>query len=322
MAEPASEALFYAAGPGGQEGPMLADELVGAVATGRLPEGVLVWWPEAEGWVAFEQQPQLSAQLAAKRAPSGGPSAPPAPAPPPPAAAQDSQEDEWVDVGTDEAASITREQIAAADAADADDERLRVASAGPAASDDQLDKIFAGLVKDSWRYHHLLDDTARVDEVFVGALITSTLETGLALIDLTSDGTNHFLRFEHPEDRSRVSMAITHLTPAVTTAAAVGQRASVVFGYGEPLKSFAKVFSAMRQEAKSGYLATTEPGVVSFDADSESHYLYTTVPMFMDLDKYISREFKVDYGKLSEHVAATVHALRKFLRGRVDEEKS
>ena len=54
-------------------------------------------------------------------------------------------------------------------------------------------------MKESWRYHHLLDDTTRVDEVFVGALISSTLETGRALIDINSDGNHHFLRFEDPE---------------------------------------------------------------------------------------------------------------------------
>ena len=305
MPEIPANAMFYAALEGGQEGPMLADELVGAVASGRFPAGVLIWWPDAPDWTPFDAQPQLAAQLAARRANGGA-----APA----------EEDEWVDAGTDEAAAITREEVAAAEAAEAADERPRVAVAQSPASGEELDRIFAGLVKESWRYHHLLDDTTLVDEVFVGALITSTLETGRALIDLDSDGTNHFLRFEDPEDRSRVSMAVTHLTRDVTTAKAVGQRASVVFGYGEPLKSFAKVFSAMRQEAKSGYLGSSEPGVVTFDADSESHYLYTLVPMFMDLDQYISPEFEVDYGKLSTHVGATVHALRKFLRGKVEQE--
>lgn len=306
MAELSADTVFYAAVDGGQEGPMLADELVGAVASGRFSPGVLVWWPDAAGWVPFESQPRLAARLAERGENGGGP--PPAP------------DDEWVDAGTDEAAAITREDVAAQEAAEADAERPRVAGAGPAGSDDDLDWIFAGLVKESWRYHHLLDDTTRVDEVFVGALISSTLETGRALIDLTTDGTSHFLRFEDPEDRSRVSMAVTHLTRDVTTAKAVGQRASVMFGYGEPLKSFAKVFSGMRQEAKSGYLGTTEPGVVTFDADSESHYLYTLVPLFMDLDEYISANFEVDYPKLSSHVGATVHALRKFLRGKVEQE--
>ena len=198
------------------------------------------------------------------------------------------------------------------------EEQIEIAGRPPAAAGEDQDAVFAELVRESWRYHRLVEDTTRVDDVFVGALIASTVGAGHALIDLHSDGTNHFLRFEDPEDRSRISMNITHLTRDVTTAKAVGQRASVVFGYGEPIKSFAKVFGAIRQEAKSGYLGRSEPGVVTFDADGESHYLYTQVDLYLDLDAYISPEFVVDYDALGRHVLATAHALRKFLRGKVE----
>lgn len=193
-----------------------------------------------------------------------------------------------------------------------------MATAAPDA-DDELDRVFAGLVEESWRYHNLVENTGRMDEVLVGALIAATLDSGQALIDLTSDGTNHFLRFEDPEDRSRVTMAITHLTRDVTTARAVGQRASLVVGYGEPIKSFGRVLNAMRQEAKSGYLGRAEPGIVTFDADSESQYLYTQVDLYLAIDDYVAEDFAVDYVKLGAHVAATVHALRKFLRARVED---
>ncbi len=192
---------------------------------------------------------------------------------------------------------------------------MTAAAPGP---DDALDQVFAGLVKESWRYHKLVENTGRMDEVLVGALITATLDAGHVLIDLSSDGTNHFLRFEDPEDRSRLTMAITHLTRDVTTAKAVGQRASLVVGYGEPIKSFGKVLSAMRQEAKSGYLGRAEPGIVSFDADSESQYLYTQVDLYLAIDEYVDEDMNVDYAKLGAHVRATQHALRKFLRGRVE----
>jgi hypothetical protein len=188
----------------------------------------------------------------------------------------------------------------------------------PPGADDELDQVFAGLVKESWRYHKLVEDTGRMDEVLVGALITATLDQGHVLIDLTSDGTNHFLRFEDAEDRSRVTMALTHLTRDVTTARAVGQRASLVIAYGEPIKSFGKVLGAMRQEAKSGYLGSAEPGIVTFDADSESQYLYTQVDLYLAIGDYVDEDVNVDYAKLGAHVAATVHALRKFLRGKVE----
>lgn len=191
-------------------------------------------------------------------------------------------------------------------------------SAVPPSTDDEQDRLFAGLVKESWRYHKLVEDTGKMDEVLVGALITATLDRGHVLIDLMSDGTNHFLRFEDVGDRSRVTMALTHLTRDVTTAKAVGQRASLVVAYGEPIKSFAKVFGAMRQEVKSGYLGGGEPGIVTFDADSESQYLYAQVDLYLAIDDYVDANVNVDYAKLGADVGATIHALRKFLRGKVE----
>jgi len=66
------------------------------------------------------------------------------------------------------------------------------------ASDSDRDAVFAGLVKESWRYHNLVENTTRVDDLLVGALITVTLDAGHVLIDLTSDGTNQFLRSRIP----------------------------------------------------------------------------------------------------------------------------
>ena len=186
-------------------------------------------------------------------------------------------------------------------------------------TDGDQDAVFAGLVQESWHYHHLVDNTLRIDDLLVGALITVTLDAGHVLIDLTSDGTNHFLRFEDLDDRARVTMAVTHLTRDVTMAKAVGQRASLVVGYGEPIKSFGRVMDAIRKETKSGYLGRAEPGIVSFDADTESQYVYAQVDLYLVVDKYVGEDLDVDYALLAGHVAATIHALRKFLRGRTED---
>jgi len=186
-------------------------------------------------------------------------------------------------------------------------------------TDAQLDGVFAGLVQESWRYHNLVDNTLRIDDLLVGALITVTLDAGHVLIDLTSDGTNHFLRFEELDERARVTMALTHLTRDVTMAKAVGQRASLVVGYGEPMKSFGRVMDAIRKETKSGYLGRADPGIVTFDADSESQYVYAQIDLYLDVDAYVSDQLDIDYALLAGHVSATTHALRKFLRGRTED---
>ena len=262
------EPAFYAAGPGGREGPMTQEELAARVRDGRLPENPHVWWPGLEDWITLDARPEILGET-------------PPPQEPP------------------ELQPLARPQPAG----------------------EELDGVFAGLVESSWKYHHLLQDTQRFDDVLVGALITATLDTGRALLDINSDGTNHFLRFEDPNDRSRVSMAITHLTRDVTTARAVGQRAAVTVAYGEAIVRFGQVVEAMRKQAKSGYVKSAEPGIVTFDKDDASKYLYAQMDLYLDLDDYISASFEVDYEKLTKAVAACVHALRKFLKGRVEEEE-
>jgi hypothetical protein len=183
-------------------------------------------------------------------------------------------------------------------------------------ADSALDGVFAELVKESWHYHHMVENTTHVDELLVGGLITVQLDAGHVLIDVTSDGTNHFLRFENTENRSRVTMAVTHLTLDVTMAKAIGQRAGLIVGYGEPIKSFGRVVEAFRQETKSGYLGRSEPGIVSFEADTESQYVYAEVDLYLDMNLYVGGAFDIKYDLLGTHVAATIHALRKFLHGR------
>ena len=77
---------------------------------------------------------------------------------------------------------------------------------------------------------------------------------------------------------------------------------------------------AMRKEAKSGYLGRAEPGIVTFDADSESQYLYAQVDLYLDIDHYVSATFERRLRASSPAQSrATIHALRKFLRGRTED---
>jgi hypothetical protein len=182
--------------------------------------------------------------------------------------------------------------------------------------DDALDRVFGDLVRDSWAWIGDQRFASHVDEVFLGALITSTLDTGFALIDLSSDGTHHFLRFEKMEDRSRILFRMTHLTPSLAISKVLGQRASVVIGYGERVGNIAKIWSAIQAEMKSAYLRDDDPGTITVDGDVNSGYVYCNVDLFFDIENYVARDYTIDNARLSNHVAATTHALRKYLRGR------
>lgn len=182
--------------------------------------------------------------------------------------------------------------------------------------DDYYDRVFGQLVKASWDWHDDHAFATHVDEVFLGAVITSTLDNGYALIDLTSDGTHHYLRFENLDDKSRVIFQLTHLTGSQTLAKILGHRASVVVGYGERLGNISKVMSAIKAEYKSGFLSNAEPGTITVDGDLKSGYVYVQVDLTWTIDDYINRQYATDSAKLSEHIHACTHALRKYLRGR------
>lgn len=183
-------------------------------------------------------------------------------------------------------------------------------------TDDQLDAVFGDLVNQSWEYYEAHAFATRIDEVFLGALITASLDNGWSLIDLNSDGTNHYCRFENLSDHSRLIFKLKHLTGSLTAAKVLGQRASVVVGYGEKVGNFQKVWSAIKAEYKSGYLSSPEPGTITVDGDVAAGYVYVQVDLYWKIDDYINEDYSVNYDVLDRDVDGCTHALRKYLRGR------
>lgn len=197
-----------------------------------------------------------------------------------------------------------------------DDAAPPPAPAGSLSEDDRLDEVFGELIQASWAYHNAHHFASHIDEVFLGAVITSTLDNGWSLIDISSDGTHHYLRFEDLETHARVIYRLTHLTADLTTARTLGHRARVVVGYGERVKNFSKVLQALRAEWKSGFIHNDEPGTITVDGDMNSQYIYVQVDMYWKLDDYIGEDYAIEYERLALHVGASIHALRKYLRGR------
>lgn len=188
-----------------------------------------------------------------------------------------------------------------------------------ASQDEYMDSVFVGLVKSSWARHGKRLLSTEVDEVLVGAVITATLDNGYALIDLNSTGTNHYLRFERLEAGSRIIFQLTHHGESLLTSQVLGHQASVTIGYGERVKDFGAVYKAVKQEIKGGYIQQAEPGIITVDGDFSSQYIYVEVGMIWDINEYLNPDnpYQVNYPKLTEHVQATVHALRKYLHGRL-----
>lgn len=277
-------------------------------------------WTGAGGDAASAETPGTTADTATPAETATAAATEPAPEPATPAAEATAAATEPVSEGAPDAvADVSPAGAEAPNAAEPTRAEPQPAQSAPAEAEAEPadpDAVFGALVRDSWQYLERQRRAAHLDDVFVGAVITSTLDTGYALIDLESDGTHHYLRFEDLADRSRIVCRLAHLTPSVAVARVVGQRVSAVIGYGERVANIGKIWAAISAEMKSSYLQEAEPGTITVDGDAQSGYVYAQVDLFLDLDRYVAEDYAIDYARLSAHVGATTQALRKYLRGR------
>ena len=182
---------------------------------------------------------------------------------------------------------------------------------------EEQDQIFVGLVNQSWKHYNEEIQNKRMDDLLVGAVIYAMVEEGYSLIDLTSDGINHYLRLEWLETKQRIIFRLENLSEDLVQAKVLGRRARVVIGYGEQVSNTTALWSTLKAEMKSGMLDQSEPGVITCDADLAANYLYVQVPLILDLDQYFEGDYKVNYQLIRSHLHATVNSLAKYLLGRI-----
>ncbi len=185
------------------------------------------------------------------------------------------------------------------------------------AGTDHLEATFVDLVAGSWKRYAEITRNTKTDDLFVGAIIAGSVNQGWALIDLGSDGSSHFLRFDHAASRTRMAVELRSLAEDLATAKVIGRLADVKIGYGMRVDNFNQVFSAVKTEIKSSIIASDEPGVITVDGDLGTGYVYAQVPLLLDLDEYLVGPLQIDYAKLQAHIGAVVHSLNKYLRGRL-----
>jgi hypothetical protein len=179
------------------------------------------------------------------------------------------------------------------------------------------DQIFVSLVKESWKHYNETLQNTQMDDLLVGAVIAANVEQGYSLIDLTSDGVSHYLRFELLSTRQRLIFQLQNLSEDLVSAKTLGYKARVVIGYGEYMQNISQVWGALRNEFKSGFLDASEPGVITTDADLTTSYIYVQVPLILNLNQYFAANYQVNVPLLQSHIGATVQSLAKYLRGRI-----
>lgn len=223
---------------------------------------------------------------------------------------------EGLDGWTTLAALAPKDDVAAPAGAAAGVIADSVAVVGASSKDGEaLEGAFASLVKKSWAHYNQSLFAGRVDEILLGAIITVMVERGSALIDVNSDGTNHYVRFERLGDKSRTYFRVNHMTPNPVAAKVQGHLVSVIVGYGEFIDNFSVIWNAIKAEYRSGLIQTAEPGTITVDGDMETRYAYVQVDLYWNAGDYVDN-WRVDYDKLGNDMDAVIHVLRKYLRGR------
>jgi len=151
---------------------------------------------------------------------------------------------------------------------------------------EMLERIFVGLVDQSWQRYNEDIKNKHMDDLLVGAVIASTVAAGYSLIDLNSDGVRHYLRFEDMDSRERLIFELHNLAEDTVTAKVRGRWARTIIGYGSPSKNAKTAWSVLKAEMKSSFIVDrNEPGVITFDADMTSGYIYAQVPLLLNLEK-------------------------------------
>lgn len=206
------------------------------------------------------------------------------------------------------------------------------------AIEEKYEAEFVSLVKKSWQIHRVYSWNDSVDELLIGAVINASLENGYLLIDIKSEQpyqtysatvtsslssvfapvNSHALRFEKTEDKSRLIYELERITSDLSETRILGQLARITIGYGEKSDNFNTLIQVMKQEFKSSFVDTTEPGIITFDAETISGYIYAKVTIIVNLQDYNKSNTPgdIDYDKLNYHVDSVVHSLKKYLKGR------
>jgi len=212
-------------------------------------------------------------------------------------------------------------------------------------SDQELDDQFMALLKRSWEIFKESEHATAIDEAMLSGVITALLDCGYVLIDVATAGAlpyaatagstttttasttpvvaadgvagmGHELRFEEPGVAHRVTVTLDHLTKDPAAAKTLGHLASLVVGYGERVGNFSQVGQAVRQELAASFIASPEPGTVSWNADISSGYVYAEIDLILELSTYVDDKLAVDHALVRKHLAAVVNTLRTFVRAR------
>jgi len=169
---------------------------------------------------------------------------------------------------------------------------------------------FEQLVKDSWKLAEEEHAATYMDEVFVGGLVSTMLESGHALFDVSSTGDYHNMLFENLDTQDRVIIQVRHSSNALAEAKTLGHRMQFTCGYGMRAKKMGKLISSRWKESLSDALG--DIGSIMYDV--QGNYLFASMPLYIIADDYVDPDTLMpDFDKIADHVSVVTKKLKEFV---------
>lgn len=169
---------------------------------------------------------------------------------------------------------------------------------------------FEQLIKDSWKLAEEEHSATYIDEVFIGGLVSTMLESGHALFDVSSTGNYHNMMFEHLDSQDRVIIQIRHDSNALAEAKTLGHRMQFTCGYGMRAKKMGKLISSSWRESLSDSLG--DIGSIMYDV--QGNYLFASMPLYIKADDYVDLDTLVpDFDKIAGDISAITEKLKEFV---------
>ncbi len=174
---------------------------------------------------------------------------------------------------------------------------------------------FEQLIKDSWKLAEEEHTATYIDEVFIGGLVSTMLESGHALFDVSSTGDYHNMMFENLDSQDRIIIQVRHDSNALAEAKTLGHRMQFTCGYGMRAKKMGKLISSSWRESLSSSLG--DIGSIMYDV--QGNYLFASMPLYITADDYIDLDTLVpDFERIAEDISAITEKLKEFVKVNVE----
>lgn len=203
----------------------------------------------------------------------------------------------------------------------------------------QLEKQFVDLAKESWLIDQMFFWNDCIDEMMIGYVITSSLDKGYTLLEITNDSCQnaystdlntkmdttkshlkssvacHYLIFENNSDKTRLIYKLERIARDIFETKVFGQLSRITIGYGEKYNNARQVQEAIDKEFDEIYINPIEPGIITLHPDEKSGYVYAQVSMILNISRYdkYDQPGKIDLNKLDYDIASILYSLKNYL---------